>query len=318
MRRNTTDQPTTGNSRAPWDSPTGQVTSAKRPGRAHEESLKNQPSTIRRRSAPRRSSRGKGDETQGIPPWLLITVAVVAVLAVAAWHFTGGNRRARKMVDGLSPDEVTRLLLDGAELPDTLTVQVGGLLDKRVSMVEYEVMAHEDPSKAPRKVDPGHIENLRVFGLLFPSDSELLEREYLLRDHANALLGALRGAGGLGDFTTAWNRAVDAQHALFSVYAGACGDEAILVELDKASHQEFFGEMRTLAAREMTARATGDTRAWETESLKLFAKVLEPEYFSAGTFDVRVIEHHAQLAESVKDDDMTPGLEVPVTVALVN
>jgi hypothetical protein len=276
MRRNTTDQPTTG------------------------------------------TSRGKGDETQGIPPWLLITVAVVAVLAVAAWHFTGGERRARKMVEGLSPDEVTRMLLDGAELPDTLTVQVGGLLDKRVSMVEYEVMAHEDPSMAPRKIDPGHVENLRVFGLLFPSDSELIEHEHLLRDHAHAMLGALRSTGGLGELSTAWNRAVDAQDALFSVYAGACGDEAILVELDKESHAEFYLEMRTLAAREMTARATGDNRAWESASLKIFARILEPEYFSTGTFDVRVIEHHEQLANAVADDEATPGVEVPVTVALVN
>lgn len=148
---------------------------------------------------------------------------------------------------------MTRFLLDGGELPDTLTVQVGGLLDKRVSMVEYEVMDYEDPSMSRRKIDPGDIENLRVFGLLFPSDSELLERESLLRDHAHAL-----------------------------------------------------------------RRAIGKTYAYEMASLEIYAKVLDSGYFSPGTFDVRVIEHHAGLAGTVKSDEMTPGVEVPVTVAMVN
>ncbi len=260
--------------------------------------------------------RNTTNDTQGIPPRYLIGAGVLIAAAFAYYWFSGAERREAAKYADVPAEEMTRMLLDGEVLPPTLTVQVEGLLDKRGGMYLFEYMQTTDADGKAYKVNTGDIQSVRVFGLLFPTGTELLDHEFLLRNHAYALRDVLGPSGRISHRSRGWNRAVDAQDALFSVYSGACGDEALLVEIDEGRHEKLYERITELARREIEAERTGNYSLVEAGSLVVHSLLAEQDYFVSGAFDVRQIEHQAEVAAELAKSELTPGVRFPATVAL--
>jgi len=247
--------------------------------------------------------------------WLVLGVVAAVGVTLAVWYFAGAeSRRVAQVVADKTPDQVTRLLLDGTELPASHILEVGGLLDKRVGLVEYVYSEGEEKPTVLMNSPYGH-DGIQVYGLLYPADSLLTEVEPELREHGSELASAIQRIGDEGFGSPHWDQAASAHEMLLSEYEGAMDSEVILVKLRESDHPELFTQLREIARIENAPRRLDGATALMSAGID--ALLANPEMFTTGVFTVETAEQNLDVAQAIQTLDMFRTVNIMATVTLV-
>jgi len=275
-------------------------------------------------SAPTRTTRRGNDDRprirprsqrqqqpEGIPPKYLIGAAAVCALGLLFWYLPGmGTRLAEKRVAGISPADMLDKLMDGDDLPDNIPLEVEGILDTRVPLARQELVVSEDLSG--QMMQTGN-ETLHVFGLLFPSECKLIDNDAYIRSHAKEVQRSSNQRVYSRGYTLA-----DAYLAMVSSYNSACGDKAILVQLQEEHHGDVFEAVRDAITLEEQEFDPGDWDVQLAREAALEARlILASDNLQHGVFTVQLTELDPEAGLDEVDSGYIEGVEITRTVVQI-
>jgi hypothetical protein len=248
---------------------------------------------------------------------------LLAVLAV--WYYMGREERhAREFIEMMTPGQIASALFQSDELPDCIPLPVEGILDLRLP--HFEFMWRPDRSLTAYDYD-----SVRVYGLLYPSDSDIDEYTGQLRELAGIIAAPASAEGTQllrdSEFVKKYE---DALNEFSRVYEEMSAGDAVLVELDLKKHSDLLEASKARMRKQASELENSATRLLEryrtgesgppaeqviAENAALVKSVLRTDSMKRGVFNLQIIEHRSSMQSSYKQSgSLRPRVRLVRTV----
>jgi hypothetical protein len=254
-----------------------------------------------------------GERKKKSPLLPLIGLLVMVPCGITGWYLSGSEERAKmkeakQMIAGLGPMEITEKLFNNEKLPDVLPLDVHGVLDVRMGYYAFEYLQPYSVSAEVKK-----LHDLKIYGMLFPSDSSVWDERGLLESVAEEIASYQEARD------TDCEAYCDLWESLAATYEDQCRGPGVLVELDKKTFPELYEQVKKEALMQVNTlgKMLHPSQVLGLH-INLISRMRNPAYLREGMFRVQIVEHMNDLAAEIVSDEFTSGMSVIRTVKMMD